>query len=75
MTTNPILEELYAVRTEIMAEYGNDLRAYLRDAPGATSLKELWEFRASVVMVFPPWQFPARLPERTYTVVPPRLMC
>ena len=32
MTTNPILEELYAVRTEIMAEYGNDLGAYLRDA-------------------------------------------
>ena len=32
MTTNPILEELYAVRAEIMAEYGNDLGAYLRDA-------------------------------------------
>ena len=32
MSNNPILEELYAVRTEIMAEYGNDLGAYLRDA-------------------------------------------
>ena len=32
MTNNSILQELYAVRAEIMAEYGNDLGAYLRDA-------------------------------------------
>jgi len=38
MTTNPILQELYAARAQIMAEYGNDLGAYLRDA--AVRLKE-----------------------------------
>ena len=32
MATNPVLEELYAARAEIMAEHGNDLGAYLRDA-------------------------------------------
>lgn len=32
MTPNPILEELYTARAQIMAEYGNDLGAYLRDA-------------------------------------------
>jgi hypothetical protein len=36
MTTNPILEELYAARAQIMAEYGNDLGAYLRDAAERT---------------------------------------
>lgn len=32
MTTNPILRELYAARAQIMAEFGDDLGAYLRDA-------------------------------------------
>ena len=32
MTTNAVLQELYAARTQIMAKYGNDLSAYLRDA-------------------------------------------
>jgi hypothetical protein len=32
MTPNPILQELYAARAKIMAEYGNDLGRYLRDA-------------------------------------------
>ncbi len=36
MTTNPILEELYAARAQIMAQYGNDLGAYLRDAAERT---------------------------------------
>ena len=36
MATNPILEELYAVRAQIMAQYGNDLGAYLRDAAERT---------------------------------------
>ena len=29
MTANPILEELYAVRRQIMSEHGNDLTGYL----------------------------------------------
>ena len=29
MPTNPILEELYAVRRQIMNEHGDDLAAYL----------------------------------------------
>ena len=33
---NPILEELYAARAQIMAQYGNDLGAYLRDAAERT---------------------------------------
>ena len=36
--TNPILEELYAARTQIMAQYGNSLGAYLRDAAERTKL-------------------------------------
>ena len=36
MTTNPILEELYAARAELLARYGNDLGAYLRDAAERT---------------------------------------
>ena len=36
MTTNPILEELCAARAEIMAQYGNDLGAYLREAAERT---------------------------------------
>lgn len=32
MTRNPILEEIYAARTEILAEYQGDLGAYLRSA-------------------------------------------
>lgn len=32
MASNTILRELYAARAQIMAEYGNDLGAYLRDA-------------------------------------------
>jgi hypothetical protein len=36
MTPNPILEELYAARAQIMAEYGNDIHAYLRDAAERT---------------------------------------
>jgi hypothetical protein len=32
MAPNPILEELYAARAEIMSEYDSDLRAYLRHA-------------------------------------------
>ena len=36
MTDNPILQELYAARAEIMAKYGNDLGAYLRDASERT---------------------------------------
>lgn len=36
MTTNPVLEELYAARAQIMAKYGNDLGAYLRDAAKRT---------------------------------------
>jgi hypothetical protein len=35
-TNNPILEELYAARAQIMARYGNDLGAYLRDAAERT---------------------------------------
>lgn len=36
--TNPILEELYAARAQIMAQYGNNLGAYLRDAAERTKL-------------------------------------
>jgi hypothetical protein len=36
MTANPILQELYAARAQIMAKYGNDLGAYLRDATERT---------------------------------------
>ena len=36
MATNPILEELYAARAQIMAQHGNDLGAYLRDAAERT---------------------------------------
>ncbi len=36
--TNSILEELYAARAEIMAQYGNNLGAYLRDAAVRTKL-------------------------------------
>ena len=36
MTPNPILQELYAARAQIMAKYGNDLGAYLRDATERT---------------------------------------
>jgi len=36
MTVNPILDELYAARAQIMAKYGNDLGAYLRDAAERT---------------------------------------
>jgi hypothetical protein len=32
MTPNPILQELYEVRDEILAEYGGDASAYVRDA-------------------------------------------
>ncbi len=35
-TNNPILEELYAARAEIMARHANDLGAYLRDAAERT---------------------------------------
>ena len=31
-TNNPILEELYAARAQIMAPYGNDLGVYQPDA-------------------------------------------
>ena len=30
MTTNPILEELYQIRSEILAEHGDDLNSYLQ---------------------------------------------
>ncbi len=36
MTANSILRELYAARTQIMANFGNDLGAYLRDAAERT---------------------------------------
>ncbi|MGB6043965.1 MAG: hypothetical protein WBF93_12470 [Pirellulales bacterium] len=36
MTANPILQELYAARAQIMANYGDDLGAYLRDAAERT---------------------------------------
>jgi hypothetical protein len=36
MTANPILQELYAARAQIMAKYGNDLGAYLRNAAERT---------------------------------------
>lgn len=32
MSTNPILREIYSAREQIMAEYGNDLAAYLQSA-------------------------------------------
>lgn len=32
MARNPILEELYAARAEILKEYGGDLTAYIRDS-------------------------------------------
>lgn len=32
MPSNPILDELHEVRRQILAEYGDDLSAYLRDA-------------------------------------------
>ncbi len=40
MATNPILKELHAARDEIMAEYGNDLGAYLRDAAERTKASD-----------------------------------
>ena len=40
MTANPILQELYAARAQIMAEYGNDLGAYLRDAAERTKASD-----------------------------------
>ncbi len=40
MATNPILEELYAARAQIMAQYGNDLGAYLRDAAERTKTSD-----------------------------------
>ena len=30
MTKNPILSELYDIRSQILAEHGDDLRGYLR---------------------------------------------
>ena len=30
MTTNPILNELYRIRSEILAEHGDDLNAFLQ---------------------------------------------
>lgn len=32
MPKNPILEELYEIRSEILAEYDGDVEAYLRSA-------------------------------------------
>ncbi len=32
MTTNPILQEIYAARAQLLAEYGGDLAAYIRSA-------------------------------------------
>ncbi len=32
MTINPILEEIYIIREQILAEYCGDTAAYLRDA-------------------------------------------
>ena len=32
MTRNPILEEIYKARDEILAEHDGDLRAYIRSA-------------------------------------------
>ncbi len=32
MTRNPILDELHAARQKILADYGGDTAAYLRDA-------------------------------------------
>ena len=32
MTRNPILEEIYQIREQILAEYNGDTSAYLRDA-------------------------------------------
>jgi hypothetical protein len=32
MSTNPILDELHATRRAILAQYGGDVAAYLRDA-------------------------------------------
>jgi hypothetical protein len=32
MTRNPILEEIYDVREQILAEYGGDATLYLQDA-------------------------------------------
>lgn len=34
MARNPILEEIYKVREQILAEYHGDTSAYLRDAQG-----------------------------------------
>lgn len=36
MTTNPILEELYEIRSQILAEHGGDLASYLRSASERT---------------------------------------
>ncbi len=40
MTANPILQELYSARAQIMAKYGNDLGAYLRDAAERTKVSD-----------------------------------
>lgn len=40
MAANPILQELYAARAQIMAKYGNDLGAYLRDATERTKASD-----------------------------------
>ncbi len=36
MTSNRVLQELYAARAQIMSKYGNNLGAYLRDAAERT---------------------------------------
>ena len=36
MTDDPIVEEVHLVRSELLAQYGGDLRALLRDAQRRT---------------------------------------
>ena len=45
MTHNPILDELHEVRRRILAEYGDDLSAYLHDAQARleASGRPIWQ--------------------------------
>ncbi len=45
MSRNPILDELHEIRRQILAEYDNDLSAYLRDAQARleASGRPIWQ--------------------------------
>jgi hypothetical protein len=63
MTENPIVEEIHRIREEILAEYGGDLSALIRDSERKT--EELRKAGRAVVTRGPrPVQQPQQPPRK-----------